>query len=379
MDTPEKGTTPEKEETIFKGISMSDGAPVHTSSSELYLDELYDTPEDKRDIENVKKNTMTTSDKRIISVLWALNAAVFVFIGLFLSLTGGGDEYESIKEEAKYTVDEGPAEYYDPAAVFGDTLTPNYSAEDFPDGMITGFEPLYSENKDTVAWLRIAGTNVDHVIVQTENNLDYERTNFHGDYYVGGSLFMDYRNKIGKGSKTLSKNTIIYGHYLKNQRGMFSDLDKYMDVDYYKEHPIIELSTLYNNYRWKIIGAFIAVVEAKYDNSLFYYWYDDFTDANTLGFANEVAFRSYFVNPSIDVTSTDKFLTLSTCSHSMDIDGMVNARFVVVARLVRDGESDEVDVSAAYENPERRMPQLWYDQNGLTNPYSQYAIWDAFA
>ena len=190
---------------------------------------------------------------------------------------------------------------------------------------------------------------------------------------------MDYRNKVGKGSKTLSKNTIVYGHYLQNFRGMFSDLDKYMDVEYYREHPIIEMSTLYSSYRWKIIGAFIAAAEAQYDNSLFYYWYDDFSDANTLGFANEVAFRSYFVNPSIDVQPDDKFLTLSTCSHSLDIGGMVNARFVVVARLVRDGEDPAVDTAAAYKNPTQRMPQYWYDKNGLTNPYSHYAIWDAFA
>ena len=190
---------------------------------------------------------------------------------------------------------------------------------------------------------------------------------------------MDYRNKLGKGNSGLSKNTIIYGHYLMNQRGMFSDLDKYMDVEYYREHPVIELSTLYNSYRWKIIGAFVAAINEDHDNGLFYYWYDDFTDSNTLGFANEVAFRSYFVNPAVDVQPDDKFLTLSTCSHSMDIGGVVNARFVVVARLMREGEGAEVDVNAAYANPDRRMPQLWYDQQGLTNPYSQYAIWDAFA
>lgn len=378
MDITEKNTSsPENE--IFTGISMSDGHKVHFDPKSVYLDKLYDTSQDKIDIEAAKKRVMTPSDKRTITVLWILNAAVFTFIGIFLYITGGGDAYSSIKEQARFETDEGSAVYYDSTEVFGDSLTPNYSAVEYPDGMIKGFEPLYATNSDTVGWLRIPDTNIDHVILQTDNHTDYDRTTFYGDYYVGGSIFMDYRNKIGKGSKTLSKNTIIYGHYLENQRGMFTDLDKYMDVEYYKEHPIIEMSTLYSNYQWKIIGAFIAAVEEKYDNSLFYYWYDNFTDENTLGFANEVAFRSYFVNPSIDVQPTDKFLTLSTCSHSLDIDGMVNARFVVVARLVREGESAEVDVSAAYDNPNRRMPQYWYDRNGLQNPYTQYAIWDAFA
>lgn len=368
------------EKEVFQGISMSDGNKVSADAKDVYLDKIYDTEQDKKDIEEAKKNVMTPRDKRVITVLWILNAAVFAFIGLFLHFTGGGDEYEAIKESARFETEEGPAEFYDGTKVFGEALTPNYAETDYPKGIINGLKPLYSENKDTVGWIRIEDTNIDHVILQTDNHTDYDRTTFHGDYYVGGSIYMDYRNKLGKnGARSLSKNTILYGHFLQNQRGMFTELDKYMDVEYYREHPVIEMSTLYSNFQWKIIGAFVAASEEKFDNALFYYWYDNFSDENTLGFANEVAFRSYFVNPSIDVEPTDKFLTLSTCSHLLDIDGVVNARFVVVARLVREGESADVDVSAAYENPTRRMPQYWYDKNGLTNPYSQYAIWDAFA
>lgn len=368
-----------QESSHFNTSSVSDNSAAATDTSDVYLDEIYDTKEDEKEIEEAKKRIMTPADKRIITVLWILNAAVFAFIGIFIRMTGGDNAYDSIKAEARFETDNGPAVYYDSSFVFGDSLSPNYETAEFPEGMIEGFEPLYATNEDTVGWLRIPGTNIDHVVLQTGNNTDYSRTTFYGDYYVGGSLFMDYRNKAGKTVKGLSKNTIIYGHYLKNQRGMFTDLDAYTDVEYYKEHPIIEMSTLYANYTWKIIGAFIAAAEEKYDNSLFYYWYDDFSDSNTLGFANEVAFRSYFVNPSIDVQPTDKFLTLSTCSHSLDIGGMVNARFVVVARLVRDGEDIDVDTDAAYTNPTQRMPQYWYDRNGLTNPYSHYAIWDAFA
>ena len=363
----------------FDAASLSDDKKNTDEARSVYLDEIYDTIEEEKEIEEAKKNIMTPADKRLITVLWILNAVVFAFIGIFIRMTGGADAYESIKAEARFETDNGPAVYYDSSVVFGDSLSPNYKETEFPEGMIKGFEPLYATNQDTVGWLRIPGTNIDHVILQTDNHTDYDRTTYYGKYYVGGSIFMDYRNKIGKTARGLSKNTIIYGHYLERQRGMFTDLDDYMDVEYYREHPIIEMSTLYANYAWKVIGAFIAAADAKYDNSLFYYWYDDFTDENTLGFANEVAFRSYFVNPSVDVQPTDKFLTLSTCSHSLDIGGMVNARFVVVARLVRDGEDLSVNTDAAYKNPTQRMPQYWYDRNGLTNPYSHYAIWDAFA
>ena len=362
----------------FEGISLSDGSPVMKDVKALYLDELHDTAEDKKAIAVAAKDVMKPSDKRIITVLAILNVLVFAFIGVFIRMSGGDDPYGPIKEEVRFE-ETGPAVYYDATQVFGDSLAPRYTEAQYPSGILTGLKPLYATNKDTAGWIRIKGTNIDHVILQTENNEDYSRYTYYGDYYVGGSIFMDYRNRLGNGSKGLSKNTILYGHYLQNQRGMFSELEKYMDVEFYREHPVIEMSTLYGNYSFKIIGAFIAAAEAKYDNSLFYYWYDDFSDANTPGFANEVAFRSYFVNPSIDVMPTDKFLTLSTCSHSMDIGGMVNARFVVVGRLVREGEDTAVNTDAAYAQPEHRMPQAWYDRQGLTNPYSHYAIWNAFA
>ncbi len=344
----------------------------------LYLDELHNTAEDKKAIEIAKKDVMTPADKRIITVLAILNVAVFAFIGIFIRMSGGADPYTPIKDEVRFETDSGPAVYYDGATVFKDSLSPNYRQTQFPAGMLTGFGPLYATNRDTAGWVRIPGTNIDHVVLQTENNEDYSRYTYYGNYYVGGSIFMDYRNRLG-GSRGLSKNTILYGHYLQNQRGMFSDLASYMDVEYYREHPVIQLSTLYGNYSFKVIGAFIAAAEAKYDNALFYYWCDEFSDANTLGFATEAAFTSYFVNPSIVVEPTDKFITLSTCNHSLDIGGMVNARFVVVGRLVREGEDTTVNTDAAYSQPDRRMPQAWYDRQGLTNPYAHYAIWNAFA
>ena len=354
-------------------------SPAVKDARALYLDSIYNTEEDKRAIEIAKKDVMTPADRRIITVLAILNVAVFAFIGIFIRMSGGADPYSPIKEEVRFETGEGPAVYYDGSEVFKDSLAPRYNQTEFPPGMLTGFGPLYATNKDTAGWVRIKDTNIDHVILQTDNNEDYSRYTYYGNYYVGGSIFMDYRNRLGNGSQGLSKNTILYGHYLHNQRGMFSDLASYMDVEYYREHPVIELGTLYGSYSFKIIGAFIAAAEAKYDNALFYYWCDEFSDANTLGFANEVAFRSYFVNPSIDVEPSDKFITLSTCNHSLDIGGMVNARFVVVGRLVREGEDTTVNTDAAYSQPDRRMPQAWYDRQGLTNPYAHYAIWNAFA
>lgn len=192
---------------------------------------------------------------------------------------------------------------------------------------------------------------------------------------------MDYRNRLGETTYGLSKNTVIYGHYLEPKSyggGMFTDLLNYGDIDYYKEHPVIELDTLYGNYKFKVIAAYVAADSAAKDNALFYFWNTDFSDESTLGFATECARRSYIrTENAVDVLPDDKFITLSTCSHTCDIDGRVNARFVVVGRLIRDGESEEVSVDLVYKNTNPRMPQLWYDLRGLTNPFADVPIWRA--
>ena len=40
-----------------------------------------------------------------------------------------------------------------------------------------------------------------------------------------------------------------------------------------------------------------------------------------------------------------------------------------MARRVRDGEDENVDVSKVKENENQKFPQAWYDANGMENPF----------
>lgn len=351
------------------------------TSCDLYLDGLYNSAEDEKDILKAKARVMTPADKRIITVLSVLNAAIFTFIGIYIIITKSDDPFKDIIREAHF--EEG-AQFFQLGSVFGDTLNASYEDTEYPNNIKEEFKALYSVNDDTAAWLRIEGTNIDHVVLQgknQDNNEKYDRATFYGDYYIGGSLYMDYRNRLGNTANGLSKNTIIYGHYLDPVEyggGMFTDLVSYENLDYYKEHPIIEFNTLYRSYKFKVIAAFVAADSASKDNALFYFWDSGFSSDSTMGFAEECARRSYIrTEKAVDVKPDDRFITLSTCSHTCDIDGRVNARFVVVGRLLRDGESEEVNVDLAYQNENPRMPQLWYDLRGLTNPFADVPIWQS--
>ena len=82
--------------------------------------------------------------------------------------------------------------------------------------------------------------------------------------------------------------------------------------------------------------------------------------------------RRKLYTTGVDIKPTDKILTLSTCLYEFD-----NARFVVIARMVRDGESESVDTSLAKENPNPQYPQIWYDKKGVKNPFKDTPKWYA--
>ena len=332
--------------------------------NDVYLDSLHNSAEDLGDIKRADAAKLSPRDKRQIVVLALLDAAVIVFIGLYLMLTGSADIYKEIKKNAAF---DPAVDYYNVADAFA-ALTPTLNAVSFPEGMQQSFRALYSENADTVGWLKIAGTGIDGVVLQAEDNAFYERRDFYKrDDKRTRVFFADFRNYIGENAASLSKVTILYGHHLTADERIWAELENYKDPEYYKTHPVIEFNTIYGNYKWKVFACMITSSSAEKDGgNLFYYWNPYVTDEQTVAFCTEVLNRSWFVNPAVNIAATDKLLCLSTCNYEISMEDI---RCVVFARLVRDGESAEVDVSGTYFNEDRRMPQLWYDQPGLANPY----------
>ena len=248
--------------------------------------------------------------------------------------------------------------------------TESYPAE--PADVQPKYRAAYTENNDLVGWITVPNTAINHPVLQADDNDFYLRRDFAKEYLRCGSVFMDYRNHIDE----LDCNTILYGHnYLDST--MFSDLEKYKDIEFYKTAPVIEFNTIYKDYKWKVFAVFLTTASPELDNGyVFNYIYPFMTEENFVDFIDEVQKRSLY-RTGVDIKPTDKILTLSTCTRDLDLSAskQEDARCVIMARLVREGESETVQIENAAVNENPKYPQLYYDKYKLKNPYKNDAKW----
>lgn len=240
----------------------------------------------------------------------------------------------------------------------------------FPATIQLKYAKLYGENQDFVGYLSADGVNLNLPVVQTDNDETYLNKNFYGSTTKYGCPFVTHLNNISYNH--LDMNTVIFGHHMNNGT-IFGALDKYKTLAGYKSAPVITFNTLYKDYQWKIIAAFITNGYIKDDNNyIFPYYFTNLSATYKMSaYLSELAQRSLY-DTGVDVLPTDKLLTLSTCSHEFE-----DARFVVVARLVREGERTDVDTSKAVVNSKPRYPQAYYNKKGMTNPYKNANRWIA--
>lgn len=237
----------------------------------------------------------------------------------------------------------------------------------FPDNIQPKYAKLYVENQDFVGYLSAEGSELDFPIVQGADDDEYLDVNFFGEYTKYGCPFMTYRNN----PQNLDRNTVIYGHNMQDG-SLFGTLEQYLTLEGYKKAPLISYNTLYQDLDFKIIATIITNINPKDDNGYVfpYYWTNLNSALNYTAYLNQLTQRSLY-DTGVNVLPTDRLLTLSTC-----FDEFEDSRLVVVARLVRPGESVEVDTSKAVVNPNPRFPQAYYDEHGKTNPFANAYRWE---
>ncbi len=260
---------------------------------------------------------MKNTAKVILIIVLAVCVGLFVYSGL--NLIKINKEYKEARDyydelsETYVSVAQEPEE-----DTTSDAVEVDESAADKELCPITvDFNNLLATNKDVCAWIYSPDTVINYVVVQGDDNNNYLHHKLDGTYNASGTLFIDCECS----PNFSGANTIIYGHNMKDG-SMFASLHNYVDQSYYDAHPIMYISTPAGDYKLEIFSCFTCDFDA---------------DTYTLSFASEAEYSAFLnkmvsqsnVKTNVSVDSSERIVTLSTCTYEYD-----NARYVVMGKLV---------------------------------------------
>lgn len=233
-----------------------------------------------------------------------------------------------------------------------------YELPDFPDHG-EDIAEMKEINDDTRGWLRIPDTTIDDVVLSKIDPSDYNnyylRRDEYKNYSFEGVYYADCRNQFDGTADGLSQNTTIYGHALDINDDpdhiRFSQLKKYWDIDFAREHPYIYFSLEEEDLVWEVFASYFTTESHDYINPL-----DGYTEKEVEAFVDELKARSDF-DYHVEVGAGDKFLTLSTCVYKLTPGEYPNKyRYVVTAKLVSDDiykKEANVEINANLLEPDQ--------------------------
>lgn len=186
---------------------------------------------------------------------------------------------------------------------------------------VVDWKALKKVNPDVQGWLYQKDTVINYPVVQGTDNDTYLHTRFDKQWSGGGTLFVDYRmEKDFKGF-----NSIIYGHHMKDG-SMFRSIRGYTKEEgYYDKHKTLELATPHGNYHLVVFSAFITKAT---DENTYKMTYDEAEKQAYIDRAWEQSELS-ITRDSVDVTKSDRLVTLSTCAYDYE-----EARYIVMCKMV---------------------------------------------
>ncbi|MGG7060129.1 class B sortase [Clostridium nigeriense] len=175
------------------------------------------------------------------------------------------------------------------------------------------YDELKELNSDYTAWLYIPNTNISYPIVKGTDNSFYLNHNFLKEESKAGSIFID-----SNVNEFEDKNTIIYGHYMKDG-SMFADLHKIYSNP--SSTNKIYIATKNKILKYEIFSIFKD--SANISN------YQTFwsADEDYINYLNNLASKSNN-NYNTSLNKNSSIITLSTCDFNYS-----NGRLLIVAVL----------------------------------------------
>lgn len=143
---------------------------------------------------------------------------------------------------------------------------------------------------------------IDCLFVKGVDNSFYLDHDLYKNYYLLGSVFMDYRTNL------LDKKIIIYGHTFKYYDTDFDVLEKYLSYEFYNNNKYIEINTDNNHMLYEIFSIYLTKDDYEYFDI-------EISDYNR--HFNNLKNNSMF-ETNVEVNDKDNVLILQTCSSNYE-------------------------------------------------------------
>lgn len=166
------------------------------------------------------------------------------------------------------------------------------------------FEELKQTNSDTIAWIKVNGTNIEYPIVKTTNNDYYMTHTFNKKYNSAGWVFMEFRDKFDG----TDNNIVIYAHN-RRDGSMFGTLKNILTEEWQSNTNNFTIPFITENEKGEYQVFSVYTIEEED-----YYITTKFKKSNDFEkFLDTIKSRS-MKDFGIEVGTNDQILTLSTCA-----------------------------------------------------------------
>lgn len=192
-----------------------------------------------------------------------------------------------------------------------------YKPQITEDGKNPTLWDLMKINEDVVAWVTIDDTNIDHPVVQGEDNMEYVNKDVYKKFALSGSIFLDYRNN----KDFTDPYSLLYGHHM-DRGGMFGDVVLFENKEYFDKHKTGTLFLPEATYK---IEIFMTSKIDAYDSVIFNPASISSMDQRRV--LIDHARKTKLQERDIDI-GNDKIIALSTCEKAT-----TNGRTVILGVL----------------------------------------------
>lgn len=191
------------------------------------------------------------------------------------------------------------------------------------------YQSFYKRYPDLFGWLKISGTQIDHPVMQSDDEVRGERYYYlHRDYTgqqsEAGSLFVENASSCFP----QDDNTVIYGHNMSNGLN-FGILEQYKDAEFYRNHPLIQYDTIYETGTYQIAAVLITRILYQDEEGFRYYRFYNYHTEQEFQECTDFVKENQLYDTGEQLQYGDQLLMLSTCEYSKP-----NGRLVIVAKKI---------------------------------------------